>query len=105
MLPQVMRYNYEDPESRATYDHYGELLSRQGYAEMAVTSWVERLLGLADLPSLAEAAGVAEADLPELAKDATRQWTGQFNPRKMTEEGFVSLYQGALEGAPALIDP
>jgi alcohol dehydrogenase len=105
MLPQVMRYNYEDPGSRATYDHYGELLSRQGYAEMAVTSWVERLLGLADLPSLAEAAGVAEADLPELAKDATRQWTGQFNPRKMTEEGFVSLYQGALEGAPALIDP
>ena len=75
------------------------------WLEMAVTSWVQRLLGLADLPSLAEAAGVAEADLPELAKDATRQWTGQFNPRKMTEEDFVSLYQGALEGAPALIDP
>ena len=104
MLPQVMRYNYEDPGPRDTYDHYGELLSRRGYAEMPVTEWVERLLGLAALPPL-ETAGVALAELPELAEDATRQWTGQFNPRKMTAEGFVLLYQGALEGAPAPIEP
>ena len=104
MLPQVMRYNYEDPGPRDTYDHYGELLSRRGYAEMPVTEWVERLLGLAALPSL-ETSGVALAELPELAEDATRQWTGQFNPRKMTAEGFVLLYQGAVAGAPAPIEP
>jgi alcohol dehydrogenase class IV len=57
---------------------------------------VEALLGIADLGSLDEA-GVKAAAIPELAGDATKQWTGQFNPCAMTEEGFVLLYKQALE--------
>jgi alcohol dehydrogenase len=96
MLPHVMRFNQEEPEAREIYDHYGELLTRRGYADLPLIDWVEALLGIADLGSLDEA-GVNPAAIPELAGDATKQWTGQFNPRAMTEEGFVLLYQQALE--------
>ncbi|MDE0594152.1 MAG: iron-containing alcohol dehydrogenase [Roseibacillus sp.] len=96
MLPHVMRVNDVDPEARDTYDHYGELLTRRGYADLPLIDWVEALLGIADLGSLDEA-GVKAAAIPELAGDATKQWTGQFNPRAMTEEGFVLLYKQALE--------
>ncbi|MEE3179706.1 MAG: hypothetical protein VX317_08485, partial [Verrucomicrobiota bacterium] len=73
---------------------------RRGYAEVPVTEWVEGLLGLTALPSLGEV-GVDPRVFPELAEDATRQWTGQFNPRTMTAEGFVLLYQRAMDAASA----
>jgi len=98
MLPHVIRYNHEESAARDTYDHYGGLLSRRGYAEVPVTQWVEGLLDLAALPSLGEV-GVDPRIFPELAEDATRQWTGQFNPRAMTAEGFVLLYERAMGAA------
>ena len=98
MLPHVIRYNHEESVARDTYDHYAGLLSRRGYAEVPVTQWVEGLLGLAALPSLGEV-GVDPRIFPELAEDATRQWTGQFNPRAMTAEGFVLLYERAMGAA------
>ena len=100
MLPHVMRYNHEDPAARDTYDQYGELLSRRGYANLPLIEWVERLIALAALPSLSEA-GVTQGDLQGLAEDATRQWTGQFNPRAMIAEGFVLLYESAMAASSA----
>ena len=96
MLPHVMRYNDEDPAARAVYEQYGNLLSQRGYATLPVVEWVERLISLAALPALAEA-GVDRRDFPVLAEDATRQWTGQFNPRAMTEASFVLLYEAAMD--------
>ncbi|MBJ05557.1 MAG: alcohol dehydrogenase [Verrucomicrobiaceae bacterium] len=96
MLPHVMRYNDEDPAARAVYEQYGKLLSQRGYATLPVVEWVERLISLAALPALAEA-GVDRRDFPVLAEDATRQWTGQFNPRAMTEASFVLLYEAAMD--------
>jgi alcohol dehydrogenase len=96
MLPHVLRFNYEEVAAREIYDHYEELLARRGYANMPLTSWVERQLESAELKSL-EDSGVLASAIPDLAKDATQQWTGQFNPRVMSEEGFVMLYEQALE--------
>lgn len=96
MLPHVLRFNSEDPEAQDTYDHYTELLTRRGYADIDLIEWVESLLKIADLGSL-EDAGVDRESITDLAADATKQWTGQFNPRTMTEEGFVLLYKSALE--------
>ena len=96
MIPHVMRYNAEDPAARKTYEQYGELLSRRGYARRPVTEWVEGLISLAALPTLAET-GVKPGDFPGLAEEATRQWTGQFNPRAMTGAGFVLLYENAMD--------
>ncbi len=96
MLPHVLRFNREDPTARETYDHYRELLARRGYAELPLTTWVERLLAMVQLASLEEC-GVDSASLPTLASDATMQWTAQFNPRAVREDDFVQLYESAME--------
>ena len=95
MLPHVMRFNHADEAAREIYEHYGELLARRGYATEPVTEWVEHLLGVAGLDSLEEL-GVTVHVLPELAEAASQQWTGQFNPRPVTKEDFVHLYEDAL---------
>ncbi len=39
--------------------------------------------------------GVEREALPDLAKDAAGQWTGEFNPVALSEEDFLELYQFA----------
>jgi alcohol dehydrogenase len=46
--------------------------------------------------SLAEC-GVKPADVPMLAREASRQWTANFNPRAMTVEDLEGLYEAAFE--------
>lgn len=100
MLPHVLRYNQEESAAGEIYDHYGDLLARRGYSQQPLTAWMEHLLSLAQLGTLEEA-GLTGDDLPQLAEDATAQWTGQFNPRPMTPEGFTHLYQQALSLTPS----
>ncbi len=99
MLPHVIGLNAEVPEARKTYEHYGALLSNCVGVEGGIRAWVKYLLNLADLPSLAHC-GVSRGLFSDLAEDATRQWTGQFNPRSMKSEDFAVLYESAFnEGA------
>jgi alcohol dehydrogenase len=39
--------------------------------------------------------GVERPRLPELASDATKQWTGTFNPVALSEAEFLALYEAA----------
>tara|TARA_B100000902_G_scaffold321590_1_gene314569 strand:+ start:110 stop:544 length:435 start_codon:yes stop_codon:yes gene_type:complete len=98
MLPHVIGLNQEVLESRETYVHYGTLLSSCQGADWEVRAWVEHLLTVADLSPLAQC-GVDPSLFGELAEDATRQWTGQFNPRSMKREDFAVLYENAFDGA------
>ena len=99
MLPHVIGLNAEVPEARKTYEHYGALLSSCVGVEGGIRAWVKYLLNLANLPSLAHC-GVSRGLFSDLAEDATRQWTGQFNPRSMKSEDFAVLYESAFnEGA------
>jgi alcohol dehydrogenase class IV len=41
-------------------------------------------------------AGVQRDRLPQLAADATKQWTGTFNPVEMSEVDFLALYETAF---------
>jgi alcohol dehydrogenase len=99
MLPHVIRFNGE------SCDHwYGELLAAGGglqpdrgskYSEtlaLLVTA-LTREAGLAT--RLAEV-GVTRGDLPPLAADAAKQWTGGFNPRTVNEEALLGMYVQAL---------
>ena len=97
MLPHVIGMNEEDMEARETYAHYGTLLSSCCGVNWGVRPWVEHLLALADLSPLAKC-GVDPSLFSELAEDATRQWTGQFNPRSMKIEDFTVLYEDAFDG-------
>jgi alcohol dehydrogenase len=103
MLPAVVRFNAKDP---AALRAYAELASAPEIAcvsdglNEAVEALVDRLEGLlnaARIPrSLAER-GVEKGRIKQLAAEATKQWTANFNPRPLTEVDFVALYEAAFK--------
>ncbi len=102
MLPLVIRVNAAG--SDAARHAYAELASVTEIASLengldvcvaALVVRIETLLNLAGIPrSLAEA-GVDAARIPQLAAEAARQWTVNFNPRPLTADDFVALYTAA----------
>ena len=86
MLPHVVRYNAE-----AVGDQYAELA---GSAE----ELAERLAALASaagLPKSLREVGVSASIRGLLAHEANQQWTARFNPRPVTEEELLGIYQQA----------
>jgi alcohol dehydrogenase len=86
MLPAVIRFNAL--EQAALYETVGG-------AEY-VTLQVEDLMEQAALPLRLSQYGIAEGDLAQLAEDAAKQWTAQFNPRALESGDFVGLYRSVL---------
>ncbi|MGE9268899.1 MAG: iron-containing alcohol dehydrogenase [Verrucomicrobiales bacterium] len=84
-LPAVMRWNLGTPGVRAIYE--GLLPGIFPQAE-ALIERVEELRAMADFQPLTLPAD----DIPRLAAAVARQWTGQFNPRPLTESDFARLY-------------
>lgn len=104
MLPHVVRFNAAGDETirRA----YAELASAPEIAcvseglENAVEALVARLetlLNLAGIPRSLTEAGADPAQIPALAAEAARQWTANFNPRRLTGDDFVDLFTAAAE--------
>lgn len=56
---------------------------------------LQELATAAGLPARVRAVGVQEADLPLLAEEAGRQWTGRFNPRPFDAAGALEVYRCA----------
>ena len=87
MLPSVVRFNA--PEAGELYSE----LSGGSAEELA-----SRLRGLRldlGLPGGLAEQGVERARLAELARLATREWTGAFNPRPLAERDFLELYEAS----------
>ena len=80
MLPSIMRWN-----SEVVGDVYFRL-------KEDLIDWVEGLRSLAEL----ETVSVPNDMVPQLAQEACQQWTGQFNPRPLSEADFMSVYREAL---------
>jgi alcohol dehydrogenase len=103
MLPHVVRFNAQEPAARRAY---AELASApeiacvsdgEAQAVEALVGRLEKLLNVALMPrSLAEC-GVKRELIPTLAEEAAKQWTASFNPRRVTVEDFVKLYETAFE--------
>ena len=89
MLPAVLRFNREQPAAAAVYLELSALIHEP------LVEWVEQVIALAQLPTLASY-GVTEEIVPQLAEEAAQQWTGRFNPRPVGEGDFASLYREAL---------
>lgn len=103
MLPHVVRFNARDQAAA------------RAYAEMACAAQValpseapesaaellagrlEALLDLAALPRCVDGAPASRRLIPELAAEAARQWTAQFNPRQISAPDFEALYAKALD--------
>jgi alcohol dehydrogenase len=87
MLPPVVRFN-----AAAVDGLYGELC---GADASWLASRLEELRHAAGVEGGLAAHGVDRARLPELARLATREWTGTFNPRPLDERDFLELYEAA----------
>lgn len=88
MLPAVIRFNAKTVG--ALYEELGP-----GGAEM-IASRVESMLRLAGLPARLSEYNIAEADLPGLAEEASRQWTARFNPRPVDSAELLEIYRCVL---------
>jgi alcohol dehydrogenase len=102
MLPAVVRFNAQDPESRLAY---AELASTpeiacvsEGieYAVEALCARLEALLNLAGIARSLANLGTDPRLVPTLAEEAARQWTASFNPRTVAVKDFVALYEQAF---------
>jgi alcohol dehydrogenase len=95
MLPQVVRWNAE-----VVGERYAELLRVSGRqagsdagAELAAR--LEQLARAGGLPSRLQGLQIPREDLPILAENATKEWTGTFNPRPLDAAAALKLYEGA----------
>jgi alcohol dehydrogenase len=95
LLPHVVRWN-----SRAVADRYRELLqlSGRGAGEDAGEELAARLEELAAAGGLSQTlreSGVPAGDLEMLAVEASKQWTGTFNPRRFDRAAALRIYERA----------
>lgn len=99
MLPHVIRFNGEEVDG-----WYRELLeyvpSTNGdglhhKASHLLADVVADFARQVGLPERLSECGVERDKLPTLAEDASKQWTGTFNPRKVGMEELLGIYETA----------
>ncbi|MGZ8847237.1 MAG: iron-containing alcohol dehydrogenase, partial [Pyrinomonadaceae bacterium] len=99
LLPTVVRWNKSQAAER-----YAELARLAGLysgsndddATDALAARLEQLAAAGGLQSNLSAAGVDEGQLPMLASEAAKQWTGTFNPRPFDQAGALEVYESAF---------
>ncbi|MGB1129384.1 MAG: iron-containing alcohol dehydrogenase [Haloferula sp.] len=84
MLPHVIRFNHQNEEAAAIYDDFSKHLGQP------LLDWMDPIRHV--LPDLNN----DDWRIPELTAAAMPQWTGQFNPRPLTEDIVSELYHAAL---------
>ncbi|MGH9768286.1 MAG: iron-containing alcohol dehydrogenase, partial [Blastocatellia bacterium] len=92
MLPHVVRWN--TVVVRKSYD---ELANEAGLPTAeGLARRLEDLAASGNLPRGLSALDIPKIDLPRLAEEAAKQWTGGFNPRDWSVEGAMEVYEKAL---------
>ena len=89
LLPHVVKFNSQDSASRTEYENLAG-------AVHALIAQLESLQSLGKLPRSLRECGVERAKLKTLAEEAAKQWTAGFNPRKVSAEDFLKLYEAAF---------
>jgi alcohol dehydrogenase len=87
MLPHVIKYNSLDNE---VADVYGSLIGQ------CLSERVVELLNIAKIKVRLSEYGITNNDLLSLSEAAATQWTGNFNPRRVSVDDFLELYKSAL---------
>ncbi len=95
-LPSVVRFN-----SAVAGERYRELLGLAGVAVRGndpgetLAFHLERLARAGGLPSRLRDDGIPPEDFTTLALEASKQWTGTFNPRPFDESAALEVYRCA----------
>jgi alcohol dehydrogenase len=92
MLPHVMRFNAEDPAVAAIYGGYSDQLKASRISSLPLIDWVAEQVAHSAIPPIR----LDASELALLAQDASRQWTGKFNPRPLILDDYLALYGRAL---------
>jgi alcohol dehydrogenase len=97
MLPHVIRYNATAADYLyADLAHeVGLLNGHAGAASEMLARRVSALMEAAGLPAKLRDLGVSPGIFEVLADEATQQWTGNFNPRPVSDPDFHALYRAA----------
>jgi alcohol dehydrogenase len=98
MLPHVVRRNGNSVNgSYAELWSAGRTANSNGSATgaAAVADFLADSAAAAGLAQRLRDRSVDRERLPQLAADATKQWTGTFNPVTLTESDFLTLYEAA----------
>lgn len=99
MLPHVIRFN-----GGFCNGWYRELLEcvvasnaapKPGTGADGLAEFIANLVAKAGLPGQLSGCGVSQESLPQLAAEAAKQWTAEHNPRPVTEQELLALYQAA----------
>jgi alcohol dehydrogenase len=102
MLPHVVRFNSRDPQ---TFAHYADLAASVGITRRddksvdvidTLLTRINALLAAAEIPDSLKDCGVTRDSIPQLAEEAARQWTANFNPVKIGAADFRALYEAAF---------
>jgi alcohol dehydrogenase len=98
MLPHVIRFNAPVAESM-----YADLIEEVGLgngppsnASETLARRIVGLMELAQMPMTLSAVGVSRGIFSVFAEEANQQWTARFNPRPVTEDDILALYEAAL---------
>jgi alcohol dehydrogenase len=103
MLPHVVGFNAGDEAVQSAYAELARaagLVLPEATEERAVAELQVRLgnvLRQAGLATALRDCGVDRNAIPELAREAASQWTAGFNPRPVTADDFVELYEAAFD--------
>ncbi|MBO0800934.1 MAG: iron-containing alcohol dehydrogenase [Blastocatellia bacterium] len=95
MLPQVVRWNSAAIAAEYECLLSGALLDGRNPGERLACR-LEELRRAGGLPERLSAIAVQQRDLPMLAEESAKQWTGGFNPRSWDFEGALEVYRSAL---------
>lgn len=97
MLPHVIRFN--GIESSKWYAQLAsdlpEAPTSNEHAVEVVASFVTNLLSKAKMATQLRTLDVDSKQLDVLATEATKQWTGSFNPRLLSLDDYAQLYRSA----------
>jgi alcohol dehydrogenase len=100
MLPHVIRFNAGESESSKVYcelaDAAGLTTSGHNHGSETIVARLKALLDLAHLPQRLASPRASRKMIPLLAEEAARQWTATFNPRPISQQNFVELYEAVV---------
>lgn len=106
VLPGIMKFNALDPKTNSIYADVSRnaglayKASSDQEATQLLIARVNRILELAKFSSSLDEFGFAQSDVQSLAKDASEQWTANFNPRPVTLRDFENLYSILYSTSP-----
>ena len=105
MLPHVVRFNasrlpevnewYAELWRDVAHSRLGKSIAQNDSVD-SLANYVQHLAARAGLHTELTSCGVTAEDVSKLAVDATKQWTGNFNPYPLQEVDFRQLYIEAL---------